>query len=322
MSQSRIEIKVGMFVLFGLLLLGGLTLLFSRSTAFYKDYYEVRVLSANVGGIKAGAKVLMRGVQVGSVSGTKLNDGGRNVTIYLKIESQYKLFSDAKFEIEQAGFLGDQFIAIYPTKDLGYAITNKTEVVAREPFNMQEAVAVATEMIMKISETTTNLNAAVSDVRRTVLAEQRLNNLAGSLDRIDAMTAEAQGMVARLNAMVASNTAPVSLAVSNLAAFSDDLPALSGQLNSIVSSNGAELSIAIKNLENASGTLTNLMTDLENGRGVAGKLLRDDQLAANLAAIAQNLSITTSNLNTRGLWGIMWKQKTPPPTKTAAPAKQ
>ena len=77
MSQTRIEIKVGIFVLLGLLLLGGLTLLFSRSTAFYKSYYELRLISANVGGIKPGAKVLMRGVQVGSVSSTKLNEGGK-----------------------------------------------------------------------------------------------------------------------------------------------------------------------------------------------------------------------------------------------------
>jgi phospholipid/cholesterol/gamma-HCH transport system substrate-binding protein len=321
MSQSRIEIKVGIFVLFGLLLLGGLTLLFSRSTAFYKDYYEVRVLSANVGGIKAGAKVLMRGVQVGNVSGTRLNEGGRNVTIFLKIESRYELFSDARFEIEQAGFLGDQFIAIYPTKDLGYAITNQTEVVAREPFNMQEAVAVATEMIMKISETTTNLNAAVSDVRRTVLAEQKLASIASSMERIDSMTAEAQGMVARLNAMVSSNTAPVSHAISNLNAFTEQLPPIASQVNSLVSSNGQELSIAVKNLEIASATLTNLMADLQSGRGAAGRLLRDETMASNLTAIAQNLSITTSNLNTRGLWGILWKQKAPQTPKTNAPTK-
>jgi phospholipid/cholesterol/gamma-HCH transport system substrate-binding protein len=326
MSQSRIEIKVGVFVLLGLLMLGGLTLLFSRSTAFYKSYYELRLISANVGGIKPGAKVLMRGVQVGSVSSTKLNEGGKNVTIYFKVESQYKLYSDAKFEIETSGFLGDQFIAIYPTKDLGELLVNRSEVIAREPFNMQEAVAVATEMIMKISETTTNLNAAVSDVRRMVLTEQKLNGLGNSLDRIDSITAEAQSMMKRLsmdaqstmtqiNAVVSNNAAPVAAAVSNLNAFTTQLPPLANNVSSLVSSNGAELSTAIKNLEVASVTLTNLMFDLQNGRGVAGRLLRDDQLAANLSAIAYNLSVTTSNLNTRGLWGIMWKQKVPAPAK-------
>ena len=329
MSQSRIEIKVGIFVLLGLLLLGGLTLLFSRSTAFYKSYYELRLISANVGGIKPGAKVLMRGVQVGSVSSTKLNDGGKNVTIFFKVESQYKLYPDAKFEIETSGFLGDQFIAIYPTKDVGEPLANNSEVLAREPFNMQEAVAVATEMIMKISETTTNLNAAVSDVRRLVLTEQKLTTLGNSLDRIDTITAEAQTMMAqlstdaqstmaRLNAIVSNNAAPVSTAVSNLNVFTSGLPALADNVSSLVASNGAELSTAIKNLEVASVTLTNLMFDLQNGRGVAGRLLRDDQLAANLSAIAHNLSVTTSNLNTRGLWGIMWKQKTPAPAKATS----
>ena len=309
MSQTRIEIKVGIFVLLGLLMLGGLTLLFSRSTAFYKSYYELRLISANVGGIKPGAKVLMRGVQVGSVSSTKLNEGGKNVTIFFKVESQYKLYSDAKFEIETSGFLGDQFIAIYPTKDLGELLANQSEVLAREPFNMQEAVAVATEMIMKISETTTNLNAAVSDVRRMVLTEQKLSKLGDSLDRVDTITAEAQSMMTRLSAdvqgtmtqlsaIVSNNATPVSTAVSNLNVFT------------------AQLSTAIKNLEIASITLTNLMFDLQNGHGVAGRLLRDEQLAANLGDIAYNLSVTTSNLNTRGLWGIMWKQKVPAPAKT------
>ena len=321
MSQSRIEIKVGAFVLLGLLLLAGLTLLFNRSTSFYKDYYELRLKSGNVGGIKGGAKVLMRGVQVGSVASAKLNEGGRSVTIFLKIESQYKLYGDSRFEIEQAGFLGDQFIAIYPTNDRGEVLANHAEVEAREPFNMQEAVAVATEMIMKISQTTTNLNAAVSDVRRLVLTEQTLSKLNGSLDRFTEITLEAQTVVSNLNLLVSTNSQPVSLAVSNLSRFADQLPALANQVSALVTSNETEIHAAIKNLETSSGTFTNLMTDLQNGRGAAGRILRDEALASDLSAIAQNLSTTTSNLNRGGLWGIMWKQKVPPPPKTNAPAK-
>jgi phospholipid/cholesterol/gamma-HCH transport system substrate-binding protein len=321
MSQPRIQIKVGIFVLFGLVLLGALTILFSRSTSFYKDYYELRLQSGNVGGIKAGAKALMRGVQVGNVKGTKLDDGGKSVTIFLKIESRFKLYSDARFEIEQAGFLGDQFIAIYPTDDRGYLLTNQAHVVAREPFNMQEAVAVATETLMKISETTTNLNAAVSDVRRYVLTEQTLRNLGGTLDRLGAITFEAQATISNLSAVVTSNSQPLSVAVSNLSLFATQLPALAQQINSLVASNKTDIHTTVKNLEAGSATLTNLLSDLQDGRGVAGRLLRDEALSANLSAIAHNLSVTTSNLNQRGLWGILWKQKIPPPPKTNAPAK-
>lgn len=321
MSQSRIQLKVGIFVLLGLVLLGALTLLFSRSTSFYKDYYELRLQSGNVGGIKTGAKVLMRGVQVGTVKGTKLNEGGKSVTIFLKVESEYKLYNDARFEIEQSGFLGDQFIAIYPTADLGYMLTNHADVVAREPFNMQEAVAVATEMLLKISQTTTNLNAAVSDVRRYVLTEQTLRNLGGSLDRLGNLTVAAQATISNLSAVVSSNSEPVTTAVSNLTTFAAQLPLLADQINGLVASNQASIHQTLINLETTSGTLTNLMSDLQAGRGTAGRLLRDETLAENLNAIAYYLSITTSNLSSRGLWGIMWKQKTPPPPKTGATEK-
>ncbi len=316
MSQSHIQIKVGIFVLFGLVLLGALTILFSRSTSFYKDYYELRLQAGNVGGIKAGAKTLMRGVPVGKVESIKLNPGGQSVTLLLKIESHYTLHSDARFEIETAGFLGDQFVAIYPTDDLGYVLTNSAVVVAREPFNMQEAVAVATETLMKISQTTTNLNAAVSDVRRYVLTEQTLRNLGSSLDRLGAMTSEAQATISNLNAVVTSNSQPIALAVSNLNLFAAQLPVVAHQISSLVASNQTEIHTTVKNLEAGSATLTNLLADLHEGRGVAGRLLRDEALSANLEAIARNLSVTTSNLNQRGLWGILWKQKPPPASKT------
>lgn len=312
---------MGIFLLFGLVLLGGLTILFSRSTPFYKDYYELRLKSENVGGIKSGAKVLMRGVQVGLVKSTHLNEGGKNVTIFLKVESQFKLYSDARFEIEQAGFLGDQFIAIYPAEDRGYQLTNHADIVAKAPFNMQEAVAVATDMIMQISQTTTNLNAAVNDVRRLVLTEDKLQSLGGSLERLNAMTTEAEATVKHLRTLVASNATPISTVVSNLDRFAAQLPPLADYAQSLIANNETNLHNAILNLEATTVTLTNLMTDLHNGRGVAGRLLRDEQLATNLTAIAQNLSVTTSNLNTRGLWGIMWKQKVPPPPKTNVPAK-
>jgi phospholipid/cholesterol/gamma-HCH transport system substrate-binding protein len=311
------EIKVGAFVLLGLLLLAALAILFSRGTAFYRDTYEIRLKSGNVGGIKKGASVLMRGVQVGSVASARLNPDGKGVTMVLKIESKYDLYRDARFEIEQSGFLGDQFIAVYPGEDKGPKLINGDEVRARDPFNMQEAVAVATETIRKIGEVTTNLDAAVTDVRRLVLTEPTLENFVASLDRFAVITTEAQEAVTSLNALVATNSLPVTIAVSNLNSFTSQLPPLADYVGVLVTNNGTQISRAIKNLEAGSAALTNLLAGLQNGEGVAGRLLRDEEMSANLADVAYNLAITTSNLNARGLWGILWKQKNPPPPREA-----
>jgi hypothetical protein len=128
--------------------------------------------------------------------------------------------------------------------------------------------------------------------------------------------------------LVSSNSLPVTAAVSNLNSFTGQLPPLATYVNSLVQSNGVELSTAIKNLESGSSTLTNLLTELQNGRGVAGRLLRDEEMAANVSAIARNLSmttsnlaLTTSNLNRGGLWGILWSKKPSRTESTLQPAE-
>jgi phospholipid/cholesterol/gamma-HCH transport system substrate-binding protein len=316
MSPTNIKISVGVFLLLGMAVLATLTVLFSRSSGFYGEHYELRLQTTDVGEIKSGAKVLMRGIPVGSVRGAQLADGGRRVVIFLKIAAEVQLYSDAHFKIEQAGFLGDQFIAIYPAADQGYVLTNHAEVVAREPFNMQEAVAVATDTVKKINEAVTNLNAVVVDVRRFVLTEERLVGLGGALEQMSHAATKAEAAVQGLNWLIESNSPPVSDAISNLHRFTTQLPPLAGQITAVVTTNEAEIRAVVRNFHAASASLTNLMAGMESGQGPAGRLLRDEEMARNLAELARNLSITSSNLNTRGLWGIMWKQKPPKPDAT------
>ena len=60
---------------------------------------------------------------------------------------------------------------------------------------------------------------------------------------------------------------------------------------------------------------------MQAGKGLAGKLLENEEIAANVSQIVSNLSITTSNLNRLGLWGILWQHK-PPRTNAPAPPRE
>ena len=55
-------------------------------------------------------------MQVGTVSGMQLAPDGKSVTIILRIYQDYQIHKDARFVIEQSGFLGDQYVAIMPTE--------------------------------------------------------------------------------------------------------------------------------------------------------------------------------------------------------------
>jgi phospholipid/cholesterol/gamma-HCH transport system substrate-binding protein len=311
MSQTRLEMRVGAFVLIGLVLLAALMLLFSKGVTFFSSSFELRLKSGNVGGIKTGANVLLSGVPVGRVSGVQLDPNGKAVTIFLKISKRYVLYDDAKFEVEQFGFLGDQYVSVYPGDNKGRKLADGDEVQCRNPFNMQEAVAKATETISHIGQAATNMNQAIADVRRLVLTERTLNNFGVAIDRFALLTFDAMTAVSNVNVLITTNTLPVTVAVSNLNHFSSQLTPLTAHVTALVTNNEADLAITIKNLETASGLLTNLLHDLQTRQGLAGRLLRDEEMASNFSAVAHNLSVTTSNLNRAGLWGILWKQKEP-----------
>src|SRR5450432_1177612 len=309
MDKSRLEIKVGLFVLIGLVLVAVVLVQFSKGTSLFRGTYELRLNAVNVGGIKERAGVLLAGVEVGSVSQIKLADDGKSVTILLKIYKDYPIYHDARFVIEQAGFLGDQFVSVIPTTNSLPLLANGDEVPCQEPFNLQEVARSTAGFIQRIDETAKKLDASVSDLQRVVLNENTLTNFAIAINNSRVFSEQALGTIHDINSLVATNSGQVNLAVSNAVFFSQELTDLSGSARSLLATNGATIGVAVNNVEASTEVLKKLMDDLQAGRGLAGMLLQNQQVATNAQIIAANLAVTTSNLNRVGVWGILWAHK-------------
>ena len=178
MSKARLEWRVGLFVLIGLIVLAGLLIQFSKGTTFFRPTKTIKMRATNVGGLKKKADVLMSGVKVGTVADIRLGPAGTNVSIFLTIYDEYTIHKDARFLIEQSGFLGDQFIAIVPTKNEAEPFRDGDVADADPPFNMQEVARSAAGFLRSIEVTAKNLNDAIGDVRGLLLNEHTLTNLA------------------------------------------------------------------------------------------------------------------------------------------------
>jgi len=309
MDSKRLELKVGLFVFIGLALLAIAVIQFSKGTSLFRGTYSLRLHAVNVGGLKLRSDVLLAGVSVGSVSDIKLDGAGKSVTIYLKIYKDYKIHGDARFVIEQSGFLGDEYVSVIPTANQKPELQDGADVDCQEPFNLQEVARSASGFIQRIDETAKKLDASVSDLQRVVLNDQTLTNFSVAVGNLRTFTEQAMGTVADINALIATNGSQAGMAVSNVVLLSQKLNGLAGSADVLLATNGAEFSIAVKNIESSTEILTNLMADLQSGRGLAGTVLQNEQLATNVQTIANNLSITTSNLNRLGLWGILWAHK-------------
>jgi phospholipid/cholesterol/gamma-HCH transport system substrate-binding protein len=298
MENQRIAVKVGLFVLIGLVLFAGALILFSKGASLVHGAYELRLHASNVGGLKQRAGVLLAGVQVGTVSDIQLADDGKSVTILLKIYKRYKIYDDAKFVIEQAGFLGDQYVAIVPQANQGQILANGQEVQCQEPFNLQEVARGAAGFIQRIDVIAKKLDDSVNELRRDVLNPETLTNFSVAVGNMRSFSEDALGAVGGINQLVATNGTQVTLAVSNLYRMSGEMQ--------------GPLAASLKNIETSTDILTNLMAQVQSGKGLAGTVLQNQEVATNMQAIVNNLATASSNLNHLGLWHFLWHKEAEP----------
>ena len=345
MSQSHKEWKVGGFVALGLVLLAVLVLNFSKGLSLLKPSYVVRLKTTNVGGIKDKAAVLLAGVTVGNVSHVVLAPDSKSVVIVLHIYAKHDIPGDAHFNIEAQGFLGDQFVSISPTQNALPPLP-KDGSAAREcraPFNIQDAARDALGLIQRLDQAAQKIDVAAERVNKTVLSEQTLTNFAAIManlrvvseqtrivtERAIALETKALGTLDRVDVLVAASTAPIQTAVTNVLRFTEQLNRVGADLQDTLGGNRPAIQAAVRNLETATAQVTNLLGEVQSGRGLAGAFFKDDtlarnfkQLSADLPAISGQVNSAVSNINSLTLdaHGLFYKPKPPKPTNSTPPA--
>ena len=152
---------------------------------------------------------------------------------------------------------------------------------------------------------------AISDVRRLVLNEATLTNLAFTVGTLKQVSQDALVTVDNVNLLIKTNGEPVNLAVSNLLAFSDKLNGVARSVQGIVDTNQSQISSALSNLNTSTAMLTNILGGVEAGQGLAGTLLKNQAVANDVSTLASNLAVTSGNLNRLGLWHFLWYHPKP-----------
>lgn len=320
-KTTRTEWKVGMFVLIGLVLVAALMLNFSKGITRFKSTYKLHLIMTTVSGLKPHADVMMSGVPVGNVVDTELTQEGRAVEITVQILSKYQIRTNANFHIDALGFLGDQYIAIVPSTNTSAPfLKNGDTVIGEEPFNLQEAVKSTSGLLETAKSTLKDLDQAITNVNRTILNDQTLTNFGLAVSNFYTLTADAGTMVRQIGGIISTNTEPINSAVKSLRQVADKLDKMSDDLHTIITTNSTNLATAVDNFKDTSASLKQMAGELQQGKGLAGALLKDqqmkrqmDDLIQNLNSMSANFAIFGSNLNQRGLWSMLRKPKTPPP---------
>jgi phospholipid/cholesterol/gamma-HCH transport system substrate-binding protein len=312
MSEKRLAGKVGLFAVLALIVGIILFLIFAKGTSPFTPKYELLLKANTVAGLRKGAAVLLSGVVIGNVVDADVAPGGRGVLIRVSINDKYRIHSDARFVIEQIGFLGDQYVAIYPQENKGELLAPGSIVPLEEPFNFQEIGRSAGELINEFNQTAKILNQSLERASKTLFSEETLTNASATLANFRVVSEKAIVSMDTINAVVQSNSVPIAAAVSNFVHFSADLDKLAGELRETMATNRFELTLAVKNLQTATKVLEGMARDIEAGKGLAGTLVKDAGLQSNVTNLVANLATLSSNLTK---YGLLYKPKKPKPAE-------
>lgn len=311
MSQSRLEWKVGLFVVVCLTLLTVLVINFTKSSSPFSAKYELQLETGNIGGIIKGSDVRMAGVSIGKVRDIQLGRNATNgvlVKVALQIYERYQIYKSSEFIIESQGFLGDQYISVLSRGTDGPLLKDGDKVTSEEPFNLQEVARSAAGLLRRVDDTAALLNRAVARIDDTLLSEKALNDLTATFANFRTLSERSLGTMNELDTLIASNRTDIGVGVSNLVFFTEQLNGVAEELQATLATNRIEFTSAINNIEDSTDLVKGLLTNLEAGQGLAGKLLKDDTVAHDFSLAVSNLTVVSSNM---ARFGLLYKPKQP-----------
>lgn len=311
MRKSNLELKVGLFVIVTLALIGLLIMKFSKGAGFFTPTYKVLLRAENVGGIIPGSSVLMAGVPIGTIASIDLSDKGKTVTLVAKILSRFPIHRDAIFSIKTTGFLGDRFVSVVPTENKLPLLKNDDEVKCEEPFDIAEVARSTSGLVKRVDQTVQQLNTAVQRIDRTLLTTETLTNLAVTFSNFRQVSQKVLTTLDSIDMFVHTNLPSLNGSVSNFGRFSLQLNEVAGELQETLATNRVQFTTSIQNLEVATARLSDLLARVQEGKGLAGNIIGNETLATDVSLMASNLAVFTGNMNRKGLWGVIRSPKEP-----------
>jgi phospholipid/cholesterol/gamma-HCH transport system substrate-binding protein len=167
-GKSKLELKVGWFVLAGLAVL----MIFVLYIGDFKNTlstYRVNFTFNFINGVKLGSPVRFAGVDVGEVKAIKfvfpVKGEKPKVQMVSLITKSIKIPLDSTVWVNTLGILGEKYIEIMPGKDFVNVAKDGETMVGNDPFAMQEFGEMAKSMVTKLDATLTGINGVTDSLK-------------------------------------------------------------------------------------------------------------------------------------------------------------
>lgn len=303
------ELRVGLFVLVGLLILA-FGIFYVTGQGVWGPKYRLNTFLPEVAGLATGAPVRLDGVEIGNVDRISLvprehgkaPDKLHNVEIGMRLDRRYQndILTDSAATLVTEGLLGNRYVNIQrgytgvPLKD-GQAVPGGSEK------NMTEVVERSADVLAHLQDLSGQIQDILADVRQgrgTIgklltddQAYKHLNSLLAKGEQIASTVQSGQGTIGKL-VMTDEMGNKVETTVDQVSTILADLRAQKGTLGKLLYD-----PTLYDQAKDAISKSNSLLGDVRAGKGTVGKLVTDETLYNKLRDTSSNLSEAISKLN-------------------------
>ena len=163
-GRSRLELKVGIFVFIGLIILGIFVLRIGNFRTGVSGYQANFVFNF-VNGVRTGAPVRFAGVDIGEVKSMKFIllplEQKTQVQIVGWLKTDVRIPSDSAVWINTLGLLGEKYVEIMPGKDYAKCLSENGTLIGTDPIPMQEVTELAKGIAIRLEGMLSNLDESI-----------------------------------------------------------------------------------------------------------------------------------------------------------------
>jgi len=207
-GQFALQVRIGAFILSGLLVFVAIIYLLGAQARYFERKYDLVAEFTEVGGLIEGATVRLAGVQIGRVTSVRLAEQpGGKVRVTLTIARRYaeRIRRDSEARIATQGLLGDKIVEISLGSPSAPPLTPGEMLASTEPFEMSQMFKAGAETLQTVKELASSLKSTAARVDRIAkevetgkgLVHALVYDEPEALTRLNAILTRTQQLLAR-----------------------------------------------------------------------------------------------------------------------------
>ena len=293
------NVKLGAFVLAGLLFLLLLLYMIGKNRNLFGNTYVLKARFENVQGLVPGNNVRFAGIQAGTVKKIEiLNDTVIEVTMIMDKDMEPVIRKNAIVSIGTEGLVGNKVVNIAPNKNPGPLAIEGDTLFSKKAVNTEE-------MLQTLYKTNNDINEIASDLKITV---QQINNSSALWDLLNDKSIPAELRMAVTN--IRSATGRANGMAGDLQGIVTDIKQGEGSVGVLLkdtsfAKNLNEAVLKIKSVGEEADSLaaeinklvSGIRKDVNNGKGPVHALLKDSGMVIKINESLENIQKGTDGFN-------------------------